>query len=719
MMPPQQRLSVPSRTLDANQTYLDLMAQRLGLTISRHILWMRAQRFQRDADSGDGLAISDSQVDQVVRDSGGAAREEFHQQDPRAAQLGRHILDLEVELVAHAKVLAEAGGLPAFEILSNAFGLTRLERDIVFLALASEIDPRFDRLFAHVQEETARRCPTPYLASVLFGGQLEITRAFRPGGVLRRYGIIELEPASGGRLVTYPFRLEERIVAYLLGSSDFEDRPGFLLPIPVLPLVPSHRGFVDRVERWIRSCSDRPAPVVNLLGRVDAGKRAIARALCERLDKKLVALDLRAMSQALDGSEKSLALLNREARLFGLACYVTQEDAASSEAAATAFAYLLRGFEGLLFVEGQERVHGPRTILPVRIPDLNTAEQRLLWRRLLGEIRPECNPILDAVTQQFDFGPDAIAEVAATALTRAQLRGRTADGWTKEDLWESCREYTRRSLDGLAERIIPCYDWDDIVLPNDVLQQLKELAAQVAHRTKVYDDWGFRAHLNRGRGISALFSGPSGTGKTMAAEVIANALALDLYQVDLASVMSKYIGETEKNLKRIFEASERSGSILFFDEADALFARRTELKDSHDHYRNVEVNYLLQQVEDFHGLAVLATNRKSDLDLALMRRLRFVIDFPFPDLQARRRVWEKAFPPEAALDGVDIDALARLEVCGGNIRTIAVNAAFLAAQGDGPIRMSHIMRAAKREYQKIDKLMTETEFGRYFPREDS
>ncbi len=314
------------------------------------------------------------------------------------------------------------------------------------------------------------------------------------------------------------------------------------------------------------------------------------------------------------------------------------------------------------------------------MPRPTAAEQRKLWQLTLDRVPHQVGEQVGALVQQFDLGPAAIVRAVDAAQNLALLRApENGAAITAADLWQACREQSSPRLEQLAQRIAPVYAWDDIVLPGDLLGQLRELAAQVAHRHRVYETWGFGARLSRGRGISALFAGPSGTGKTMAAEILANALQLDLYRIDLAGVVSKYIGETEKNLKQVFDAAEQSGAILFFDEADALFGKRTEVKDSHDRYANIEVNYLLQRMEDYRGLAILATNRKSALDRAFLRRLRFLLDFPFPDAADRRRIWRKVFPPETPLAGIDYDALARLEIPGGNIRNIALNAAFLAA----------------------------------------
>jgi len=240
---------------------------------------------------------------------------------------------------------------------------------------------------------------------------------------------------------------------------------------------------------------------------------------------------------------------------------------------------------------------------------------------------------------------------------------------------------------------------------------LREIAAQVRHRVTVYDTWGFGARSARGLGISSLFVGTSGTGKTMAAEVLANELRLDLYRIDLSSVVSKYIGETEKNLRRVFDAAEDGGAVLLFDEADALFGKRSEVKDSHDRYANIEVSYLLQRMETYRGLAILTTNMKNALDPAFLRRIRFIVQFPFPDEQQRAEIWRRIFPPGTPTEGLNIGKLARLNVAGGNIRNIALNAAFLAADEGKAVSMAHLLRAAQSEYAKLESVLTDAEIG--------
>ncbi len=265
----------------------------------------------------------------------------------------------------------------------------------------------------------------------------------------------------------------------------------------------------------------------------------------------------------------------------------------------------------------------------------------------------------------------------------------------------------RTRLENLAQRIDPKARFEDIVLPPPELELLHQICSQVRNRSRVYEEWGFAARSSRGLGISALFHGESGTGKTMAAEVIANDLDLDLYRIDLSAVVSKYIGETEKNLRRLFDAAEYSGAILFFDEADALFGKRSEVKDSHDRYANIETNYLLQRIESYRGLAILATNFKAAFDTAFFRRLRFMVGFSFPGPAQRREIWQKTFPAETAVGPLDHEWLAKLNLTGGLIHNVALGAAFLAAEAQTPVTMPLVIKAARTELKKLDRPVDE------------
>ncbi|MGH9760307.1 MAG: ATP-binding protein, partial [Blastocatellia bacterium] len=342
-----------------------------------------------------------------------------------------------------------------------------------------------------------------------------------------------------------------------------------------------------------------------------------------------------------------------------------------------------------------------------------SAEQRAAWVAEMGALAGSLNGQISELVSQFNLPLRGIRSSAAEAVSFADPSAEPAETPSElgRRLWDACRVQSRARLEDLAQRIEPAAGWDDIVLPELQLRILRDIAVHVRRRALVYEGWGFGTKGERGLGISALFAGVSGTGKTMAAEVLAGHLRLDLFRIDLSQVVNKYIGETEKNLRRVFDAAEESGAILLFDEADALFGKRSEVKDSHDRYANIEVSYLLQRMETYRGLAVLTTNLKEALDTAFMRRIRFIIQFPFPDANNRREIWRRVFPVEAPTDRLDIDKLARLNVAGGNIRNIALNAAFLAADAGEPVRMGHLLRAASAEYAKIGKPLSDAETG--------
>jgi SpoVK/Ycf46/Vps4 family AAA+-type ATPase len=304
----------------------------------------------------------------------------------------------------------------------------------------------------------------------------------------------------------------------------------------------------------------------------------------------------------------------------------------------------------------------------------------------------------------------------ATAQSLALWRNPEDRMVTSQDLYSACRQQSGQRLNTLARQIHPKYEWNDIVLPRDQMEQLHEICGYVKYYYTVYDIWGFGRKLSLGRGLNVLFGGPSGTGKTMAAEIMANELGLDLYKIDLSAIVSKYIGETEKNLDRIFREGQTANAILFFDEADAIFGKRSEVRDSHDRYANIEIAYLLQKMEEYDGVTILATNLRKNMDEAFARRMHFTVEFPFPEEPDRYRIWQGVFPAEAPLaEDISLSFLARqFKITGGNIKNISLNAAFLAAQDGGRITMESLIRATKREYQKMGKLCTEGDFAHYF-----
>jgi hypothetical protein len=713
------RQAEQARWREANEAYLWAHVRRLRLLIQRRVLWLRS-RWQHDPlQDFQGLVVGEAEADRLLADEPPEAR--FWEENARAAAIGRSIAGAEDDLNSQSEALAETGRPPALDELCYQFGLTPLERDVLVLSLAPELDPRFERIYAYVQDDMNRGYASPHLALTLFGGgnAPDTWDSFAPEATLRRFRLVSLEPGplpgtpGGAR----PLRLDERIAGYLRGIDRLDDRVAHLLrPLEPTPITPAQQGLVDRLARFFDAETPHRWPVLNLTGRGGVGKEAVALALCHRLGLRLYGLDpTRLPSAVVPERPETLRLLEREAVLGQFAVYVAANEPATEGGDPPSLEAVIRDLDLFRIVGSRERQGIASNSLVVEVPKPDKADQRLLWRQSLAGA-PSLNGSVEAVVQQFDFGPRNIARAALASTARARLCASNGDARvTSEDLWESCREQAGWQLDELAQRMVPCSSWQDIVLPEDVFRQLQEISGQVANRPQVYEAWGFAARLGRGRGLSALFSGASGTGKTMAAEILSNHLDLDLYRIDLAGVVSKYIGETEKNLRGLFDAAEQSGAILFFDEADALFGKRTEVRDSHDRYANIEVNYLLQRMEEYTGLAILATNRRSALDRAFLRRLRFLVDFPFPDANSRRRIWQKAFPPEAQTEDLDHALLSRMEISGGNIKNVALAAAFLAADEGTPIGMPHVMRAAKREYAKMDKLISQAEFGSYYP----
>ena len=595
----------------------------------------------------------------------------------------------------------ETGFEPAIDRLERLLGLSSFERQVLLLAAAVELDGETAALVAGLQAPSAveRGDPRPTFGLALAALPEPHWDALALGSPLRRARLVELAP--GTTLASRPLRIDERILHFLTGIPALDERLAGVLRVVdgVPPLAPSQRQLAAELARTAPRAGARVA--VRMDGRDSGAQTGVARALAHALG--LRALLVRAAALPPPGPElASLArLLDREAVLLDGLPIV---EAAGDEAAA---AVLLDELESPLVVlagetkaRAEDRVELHRSVeLPV------PSEARELWASALGEpVARALAPAVEEVAQHFRLGAAAIEAIAREleAIATAEIDPAT-------ELRRLCRERSRVRLEGLAERIDPKATWDDLVLPPGQTGLLRELVRHVLHRTQVYERWGFGERTTRGLGVTALFSGEAGTGKTLAAEVLARELGLDLYRIDLAATVSKYIGETEKNLARLFDAAEASGAVLLFDEADALFGKRGEVRDGHDRYANLEVAYLLQRMESYRGLAILTTNLRSNVDRAFLRRLRFVVQFPFPAAEQRAEIWRRTFPPAVPLDALDPERLAKLAASGGSIRSIALSAAFAAAEDGTAVTAEHVLRAARVEYAKAERPLTDAE----------
>ncbi|BAZ16715.1 ATPase central domain-containing protein [Calothrix sp. NIES-4071] len=597
----------------------------------------------------------------------------------------------------------------ALDKICKIFGLSNFESNILLMCACMEFSGDFGGLCAAAQGDTQRAYPTFSLAySVLPDAHWD---AIAPHAPLRRWRLIEM--GEGRALTLCPLRIDERILHYLVGTDYVDERlVGIIEPLSeVGNLASSHIKLVEQVSLlWTHTKEAFGAPTlpaVQLCGLEPTTKRSIAANVCKELGINLSIIPAQLIPSTPSEMEVLIRLWERETILSRGALLVDCDMNTADSTREITIRRFIERVNSFLFVTSRERMHlAQRPIVSYDVHKPTTEEQTALWQGTLADKAPQLNGQVSRLVAQFNLSPSTI-RAAYTEAAGKLIVGQEKD--LGNILWDACRMQARPRLDELAQRITPTMSWQDLVLPTAQQQMLHEIAAHVRQRATVYQSWGFAAKNARGLGISALFAGTSGTGKTLAAEVLAAELRLDVYRIDLSSVVSKYIGETEKNLRQVFDAAEEGGVILLFDEADALFGKRSDVKDSHDRHANIEVSYLLQRMECYPGLAILTTNLKSSLDTAFLRRIRFVVQFPFPDTAQRAEIWRRIFPQSAPTVDLNTTKLAQLSVSGGNIRNIALNAAFLAADAEEPVQMKHILRAARTEYTKLEKPLTDSE----------
>ncbi len=595
-----------------------------------------------------------------------------------------------------------AQAAPALDALCAMFRLSEFERRIVLLCAGVELEGEFARRCATAAGSGGNPWPSFGLALAAFpGGHWD---ALAPHRALRHWRLIGL--VGNGSLVTNRLQIDERILFFLTGVGQLDERLVSLVErVTETPeIAASQRAALAFLEEGWRAAwaAQKALPALQLCGTDPGAKRQLAAALTGRLTMNLFRLSAAFLPASIAELETLHRLWEREAILQNAALLLDCERGEVSSPAhdAAIDRWIELTTTPLLIAAREPRREIERPLLTVEIRKPTSGEQRAAWRAAIGESAQNWNGQLDRLVSQFNFSTDAIHATVGSLGEKSE-----------SNLWEASRLRARPRLQDLAQPISASASWADLVLPETQLRTLQTIGRQVRHRVTVCDDWGFAGKSERGLGLSALFAGPSGTGKTLAAEILAHELRLDLFRIDLSAVVSKYIGETEKNLRRVFDAADEGGAILLFDEADALFGKRSEVKDSHDRYANVEISYLLQRMEAYRGLAILTTNMKEALDPAFLRRLRFVVQFPFPDQAQRAEIWRRIFPAKTPTEALDLEALSRLSISGGNIRSIALNAAFAAAEAKEPVRMPHLLGATRLEYEKLQKPLTKAEIG--------
>jgi len=704
--------------------------ERIDLLVEAQV--RRARQLHKD-DEFQGLYISEQEVDALIAQPIGLPRWAVASPANADPDVRSAIDHLRARIDARKKVSIDHGIRLRLVELENHFQLDDFDVDVLLICLASEIDLRYERLYAYLQDDVTKKRPSVDLALNLlcgsFSAKLDARSRFDVGAPLLKYELISIQqdPANPrSPLLSRSLKLDERIVNYLLGRDEIDIRlatcasivdPKQQLEDIVLPadLLTGLRTLFENQQKG----SSRGLNLY-LQGPYGVGKRSTAGALCRQVGLKLLIVAAENPSSASGDFSLFVRLIAREAILQDAAIYWHSFDTFLSEEQRGNLAVLVRALQqstGVVFLSGEavwEPADSPDMppFIRIEFPRPNYAGRLLFWERALGSAPGEID--LASLANKFRFTGGQIRDAAVTARNLALRRDPEHVSLGMPDLLEACRLQSNRKLTQLATSIKPHYLWTDIVLPADKLRQLREVCNAVEYRSIVYDEWGFDNKLSLGKGLSLLFAGPSGTGKTMAAEILARELGLDLYKIDLSTVISKYIGETEKNLSRIFAEAATSNAVLFFDEADALFGKRSEVRDSHDRYANIEINYLLQRMEEYEGAVILATNLRKNMDDAFVRRIQFTIEFPFPNFDQRLAIWQRVWPESTPRKDLDIDFMARrFEITGGNIRNIALSAAFLGAEDGGCVRMKHLIRATWQEYQKMGKVIVDGEFGEY------
>jgi hypothetical protein len=730
------------RSFATSRDHLLAELERVDFLLQGHVA--RARHLNAADDRFQGLCITEQEVDRLLARPAGLpswAAPEDPPDGPRdppdggealsSARLRERLAELSGLVEAEARAAASRGVRSRLNDLTELFALEALDRDALLVCVAPEVDLRYERLFAYLQDDVTKRRPSVDLVLNLLVSSLDekltALERFRPEAPLIDHELVALfddphhhAPPLLGKFV----KVDDRVVSYLLDGDGMDARVRAFARIsePRSPLA--ELSLPADVRRRLASLASSEEVrskglLLYLQGPQGSGRGTAAEGLSQALGRKLLALDIGALlGRDADGADDVTTGVRRAVR----------------EAAFQGAAMLLKGFDALL-ADGSEAVtatvlhdlqrwplvallsgevpwvpateHGsPALRLHLSAPD--APERLALWKTSLdGRASEVDEAALTELASKFRLRAGQIRTAAAAARNLARSRSPHRQHVTVDDLEEASRLQFTRGLSKLARRVEARRTWTDIVLPQDRRDLLQEICNNVRYRTRVYGEWGFGRKLSLGKGLNVLFSGPSGTGKTMAAEILAGELGLTLYKIDLSTVVSKYIGETEKNLSRVFAEAESSNAILLFDEADALFGKRTAVRDAHDRHANVEVSYLLQRMEEYEGVVILATNLRKNMDDAFIRRIRFTVSFPLPDEENRRLIWEKIWPSETPLSG-DLDAAElarRIELPGGNIRNIAVSAAFLAAEMRQTISRAHVLQAAESEYRKVGKML--------------
>ncbi len=748
MVTEKSKRSVEDVAYAANYEHLADELFRLNLRIRLHVFQQKKCQPEKNVNQYKGLFLTEDEIvcllenDENSRgDTSSSGKKDKHGEEIR--MLAEAIEQIGAKIQKRRIASIQAGIYLSLPHLARLFRLTAFEEECLLICLAPELNRNYEKFYAYLQDDITSKKPTVDLALNLLclsrQEKLKARLSFDKQAPLVKYHLLQVTDHaqdSSSPLISRSLKLNDRIVNFLLGfghmDAGLEHVARFVQPQTKWDQIHMDKDIQNRVQNFIQSYARQPElntqnVVFHIYGPYGSEKPMLAEAICHDLGIPLITGDL---GKIIDGQmlfEKTLELLGREAVLQPAAVCLDNFDCLLADTEKYHFHLksaleTIRRFSRLTFLfsskpwKPQGLLNG-RICIEIGFPMPDAEDRKYLWEyHLNGHHRLSPDVDFTELANKFRFTSGQIHDATMAAQNLALWRSPEDGMIVMEDLYAACRVQSNQKLITLARKIDPKYTLSDIVLPPDQLAQLKEIGNQSKYRHIVYGTWGFDRKLSYGKGLTALFGGPSGTGKTMAAEIIANELKLELYKIDLSQVVSKYIGETEKNLNKIFAEAESSNAILFFDEADAIFGKRSEVKDAHDRYANIEIGYLLQKMEEYEGITILASNLKQNIDDAFVRRMRFIVEFPFPDKKLREQIWRNIFPKNASVsEEIDYKFLSeRFELTGGNINNIALSSAFYAAEESTGIAMHHIVFAVKREFQKMEKLCMKEDFGEYY-----
>jgi hypothetical protein len=714
---PPSRVDFPD---DLSLYHLQLQLARVEALVKLTVVrWQRAGRDPNDAFRG--LVITDGEANQLLAmpfsSSWGDLIQEVEGQEIETLLRAQAEADRSVQMVeAHA---AAEGRPLRFQQLVERFELDAFSVDALLICIAPSLDLRFEQLYSYLQNDINRKRPSVNLVLNLLcpsgPARLQRMNSLNYGAPLLRYRLIEavVEPASAGAasLLAQALQVDRAVIGWLLGEYQLPSDLRLGMTLAHVVTDDEILQVTAPVQPHLQQAARVTQALLLFWGADTQAQHSAARMMAALLQRPLMTIHITELVAQGNPLLTVLRMGLRDARLNGAVAFVDGWDICLQDQEAPL--HLLEeiySYPGTIVVAGTSawqptKLSSSHHVISLEFDFPDYPQRKRLWQHYLHDhlqVNSELDPV--EMAGRFTLTTRQIQDTLASAVDLAIIGG---DPLQQQDLYAAARRHSGTRLAELARKITPRYDWDDIILPADQVMILRELVATVRSRSKVLEEWGVGRKLASSAAVTVLFAGPPGTGKTMAAEVIAKDLALDLYKIDLSSLVSKYIGDTEKNLERIFTEAQSSNAILFFDEADAIFGKRSGVKDARDRYANIEVSYLLQRMETYDGVTVLATNLRSNIDEAFMRRLQFAVDVPFPDEKDRLRIWQTLFPdtvPKA--DDVDFDDLARrFKLAGGNIRNIIVGAAYLAATDNSSVTMQHLLHSARREFQKMGRLV--------------